>query len=113
MRARNLASATVKTYSTGARQFLDWLATNAQEVTTPEAVRRSDCETFLVELMARTSASTAKTRHTGMSRFFSFLVEEEEIAKSPMEKVRPPAVPEVPVPVMSDDDLRRLFKTCE
>ena len=27
--------------------------------------------------------------------------------------VRSPAVPEVPVPVMSDDDLRRLFKTCE
>ena len=63
--------------------------------------------------MARTSASTAKTRHTGMSRFFSFLVEEEEIAKRPMDKVRPPAVPEVPVPVLSDDELRRLFKTCE
>ncbi len=30
-----------------------------------------------------------------------------------MEKVRPPAVPDVPVPVLSDDDLRRLFKTCE
>ena len=63
--------------------------------------------------MARTSASTAKTRHTGMSRFFSSLVEEEEIAKRPMDKVRPPAVPEVPVPVLSDDELRRLFKTCE
>ncbi len=55
MRARNLAPATVRTYSTGARQFLDWLAANAPEVTTPEQVRRSDCETFLVELMARSS----------------------------------------------------------
>lgn len=113
MRARNLAPATVKTYATGARQFLDWLAEQAPEVATPEQVRRSDCEAFLVQLMERTSASTAKTRHTGMSRFFSFLVEEEEIDRSPMEKVRPPAVPEVPVPVLSDDELRALLKTCD
>jgi site-specific recombinase XerD len=113
MRARNLAPATVKTYATGARQFLDWLAEQAPEVTTPEQVRRSDCEAFLVQLMERASASTAKTRHTGMSRFFAFLVEEEEINRSPMEKVRPPAVPEVPVPVLTDDELRRLLKTCE
>ncbi len=113
MRARNLAPATVKTYATGARQFLDWLAVQAPEVRTPEQVRRSDCESFLVELMGRTSASTAKTRHTGMSRFFAFLVEEEEIARSPMDKVRPPTVPDVPVPVLSDDELRRLLKTCD
>lgn len=113
MRARNLAPATVRTYSTGARQFLDWLAANAPEVCTPAQVRRSDCESFLVQLMTRSTASTAKTRHTGMSRFFAFLVEEEELANSPMDKVRPPAVPDVPVPILSDDNLRRLFKTCE
>jgi site-specific recombinase XerD len=113
MRARNLAPATVKTYAAGARQFLDWLAVHAPEVGTPEQVRRSDCESFLVELMGRASASTAKTRHTGMSRFFAFLVEEEEIARSPMDKVRPPTVPDVPVPVLSDDELRRLLKTCD
>jgi site-specific recombinase XerD len=113
LRARNLAPATVKTYATGARQFLDWLAAQAPEVTTPEQVRRSDCEAFLVQLMEHATASTAKTRHTGMSRFFSFLVEEEEITRSPMEKVRPPAVPEVPVPVLTDDELRRLLKTCD
>ena len=39
MRARNLAPATIKTYATGARQFLDWLAANAPEVTTPEQGR--------------------------------------------------------------------------
>ena len=113
MRARNLASTTIKTYATGAQQFLDWLAEHAPEITEPAHVRRADCEAFLVATMERTSASTAKTRHTGMSRFFAFLLDEEEIARSPMEKVRPPAVPEVPVPVLSDDELRALFRTCE
>jgi len=113
LRARNLAPSTLNVYGTGARQFLAWLAVNAPEVTTPEQVRRSDCEAFLVDVMERTSASTAKTRHTGMSRYFSWLLDEEEIARSPMEKVRPPAVPERPVPVITDDELRRLLKVCE
>lgn len=113
LRARNLSPATITTYSTGARQFLDWLAVNAPEVGAPEQVRKSDCEAFLIAVMERTSATTAKTRHTGMSRFFSFLLDEEEIVRSPMEKVRPPAVPEVPVPVLSDDELRTLFRSCD
>lgn len=112
MRARNLSDATVKTYSAGARQFLDWLARNAPEVRTPERVRRSECEVFLIEIMTTRSASTARTRHTGMSRFFAFLVEEDELERSPMDKVRAPAVPEQPVPVLADDDLRRLLATC-
>lgn len=113
LRARNLAPATLTVYGTGARQFLQWLAVNAPEITRPDQVRRSDCEAFLVDVMTRTSAATAKIRHTGVSRFFSWLLEEEEIARSPMEKVRPPAVPERPVPVITDEDLRRLLKACD
>ena len=113
MTARNLSPATIKTYATGVEQFLGWLEQEAPEIRQPDEVRRADLELFLVKLMERTSASTAKTRHTGLSRFFAFLVEEEEIERSPMEKVKPPTVPERPVPVLSDDDLRRLFKTCE
>jgi len=30
-----------------------------------------------------------------------------------MARMKPPIVPEVPVPVVSDDDLRKLLKTCE
>lgn len=113
LRARNLAPATLLVYGTGARQFLAWLTDNAPEITRAAQVRRSDCEAFLIDVMARTSASTAKTRHTGMSRFFSWLLEEEELTRSPMEKVRPPAVPERPVPIISDEDLRQLLKACQ
>lgn len=112
MRSRNLSAATIKTYATGAQQFLDWLAEQAPDITGPEQVRRSDCEAFLIATMERTSASTAKTRHTGMSRFFAYLLDEEEIERSPMDKVRPPTVPEVPVPVLTDDELRAIFATC-
>ena len=79
----------------------------------PDGVRRSDCETWLIHLTETRSASTAKTRHTGMSRFFAFLLDEEESDPIPMDKVRPPAVPEVPVPMLSDDELGRCSATCE
>jgi integrase len=40
-------------------------------------------------------------------------LEEEEIERSPMEKTRPPLVPESPVPVIEDDEIRRLIRACE
>lgn len=113
LRARNLSESTVRTYATGAQQLLEWLAQDALEVQTPEQVRRPDLESFLLEVMTHTSASTAKTRHQAISRYFAFLLQEEEITRSPMEKVRVPAVPEVPVLFLSDDDLRRLLATCD
>ena len=42
-----------------------------------------------------------------------WLSEEGEVPADPMVRMRPPAVPEVPVPVVSDDELRKLLKTCE
>ena len=113
MPARNLARPACRPTPAAPGSSSDWLAANAPEVTAPEQVRQSDCETLRVELVGPGGACTAKTRHTGMSRFFALLVEEEEeLTRSPMDKVRPPAVPDVPVPVLSDDELRRLFATC-
>jgi integrase len=38
---------------------------------------------------------------------------EGEIAASPMARIKAPAVPEVPVAVLADEDLRRLLKACD
>jgi hypothetical protein len=47
-----------------------------------------------------------------LQQLFRWLDEEDEIPQSPMAKMRPPEVPEQPVPVMSDDDLAKLLKVC-
>jgi integrase len=44
---------------------------------------------------------------------FKWLTEEGEITTNPMARMRPPTVPDVPVPVVSDEDLKRLLKACE
>ena len=39
-------------------------------------------------------------------------LEEEEDVPNPMAKMRPPLVPEQPVPVITPDGLRQLLKAC-
>ena len=43
----------------------------------------------------------------------AWLVEEGEVRAIPMERMRPPHVPEAPPPVLADDELKRLLATCE
>jgi len=43
---------------------------------------------------------------------FAWLVDEEEIATSPMARMKPPILPEVPVPVLSATEQRALLATC-
>jgi site-specific recombinase XerC len=47
-----------------------------------------------------------------MQQLFRWLVEDGEIPRSPMERMRPPAVPEQPVDILTDDELRALLDTC-
>lgn len=56
-------------------------------------------------------AQTAKQRFRSVARLFAWLVDTEEIKESPMVKMHPPAVPEKLVPVIRQDDLKKLFRT--
>jgi len=73
---------------------------------------RADLENFLADLLARRSAATAATRYKVLRVLYRWL-EEEEDAPNPMAKMRPPLIPEQPVPVIPPDGLRRLLKACE
>jgi hypothetical protein len=53
------------------------------------------------------SSSTTASRRTN-----AWLEDEEEFP-NPMRRLKPLAVPEVPVPVLDDEALRRLFESCE
>jgi site-specific recombinase XerD len=52
------------------------------------------------------------TYHRGLRQFCVWLVDEDEYETNPMQGLKPPAVPEQPVPILSDDELKRLFKVC-
>jgi site-specific recombinase XerD len=48
-------------------------------------------------------------RYDALQQLFNWLEDEGEIAGWPMAKMRPPKIPEKPVPVLSDDHVRLLL----
>jgi hypothetical protein len=109
LRAENRADNTIASYLESIRQAEAFLATLGKDLLDAD---RSDLETFLADLLARRAASTAATRHKALHILYGWLEEEGEISANPMAKMRPPIVPEHPVPIVPDDGLRRLLATC-
>lgn len=103
---------TLKSYKAAADQLQSFLDA-AGMPTAVAAIHREHLEAFMVALLERTSASTAATRYRGLQQLFKWLVEEGEIDRNPMERMKPPKVGERPVPVIEDEDLRALFAACK
>lgn len=75
-----------------------------------DAMTRDDLEAFMTDQLARHKPTSAAVRYRALRRFYNWLVAEEIIATSPMAKMNQPAVPEQPVPILSNDDLAALIK---
>jgi integrase len=112
LKAARRAPKTRKNYLDAAGQLVDYL--DAQGMPgSASAVRREHVEAFLADLGEHRSASTVATRYRALQQFFKWLAEEGEIERSPMERMKPPTIPDRPVPVLSEEDLKRLLDTCK
>jgi site-specific recombinase XerD len=112
LRAENKSERTVQSYLEAAEQFLKYLQT-AGGPTGVRDIKQSDIEGFLLSLLERWTPSTAASRYRSLQQLFRWLEDEDLVAKNPMAKMRPPKVPEQPVPVLSDDQLAGLLKACD
>lgn len=115
LRARNLSAKTISTYTytDTARQFTEHLLAAHPDVSTIRAITRAHVEEFIAAVLAVHRPATAHAHHRALVQFFKWAGEEGELDRSPMEFIRPPIVPDVPVAVVSEDDLRRLLKACD
>src|SRR4051794_36789124 len=68
-------------------------------------------EAFLAALADRVSPATVAKHYRSLQQLWRWLVEDGEIPRSPMERMRPPQVPEQPVDILIDDELRALLDT--
>jgi site-specific recombinase XerD len=109
--AENKSPRTIQTYGGALRLSEEFLAARGMPLTVAE-IRRVRVETFITDLLARCKPATASNRYRTLN-LFGWCVEEGEIRRSPMERMRPPIVPVIPPEVLSDDELRRIFKACE
>jgi site-specific recombinase XerD len=112
LRAANKSQRTVETYLDALDQLCAFLTEKGMP-TAAESVTREHIESYLVELLDLGRApATVSNRFRALQQFFKFLVEEGEIASSPMERMTRPRVPDQPVEVLSEDELRALLATC-
>lgn len=112
LRAGNKSVRTIRAYGEAARLFETFLR-DKFGMTSVEHVTREHVESFIEDQLARWKPTTASVRYRCLQQLFKWLLEEGEIRSDPMARMKPPIVPEVPVPVVSDDDLKRLLKTCD
>ncbi len=66
------------------------------------AIRREHVEAFLADILERFKPATAANKFRSLQQFFRWLLEEGEITEGPMRNMRPPHVPEEPVPILSE-----------
>jgi len=112
LRAANLAPKTIRTYMEAATGLLTFLVERGMP-TNVASISREHVEAYITDLLDRWKPTTASARYRALQQLFRFLVEEGEIAESPMARMRPPKIPETPPPVLSDDELRALLSACE
>jgi integrase/recombinase XerC len=108
LRAQNRSERTVGNYLESARRvevFLEGRGKRLEEAT------QADLEDFLGDILRRRSANTAATRYKVMRVLYRWLEEEEELP-NPMARMKPPIIPERPIPIVPDDGLRRLLAAC-
>ena len=112
LRSERKSPRTIQTYGEALRLFGAYVAERGMP-SDVAALRREHVEAFIADLLARFKPATAHNRYRALRRFFAWLVEEDEIPRSPMEKMRAPTVPEEPAPVLTEAQLGRLLKACE
>jgi site-specific recombinase XerC len=98
LRAGNYPATTRYNYLLAATQLARYLGTVTDDAfagaaVDPTAVQRLHVEDFQTWMIETRSASTALNKHKGLQQFFKWLVDEEEIDRSPMARVRQPKTP--------------------
>jgi site-specific recombinase XerD len=113
LRAANKSAKTVQGYVETARQFETFLR-ESRMPTAVSKITREHIETWMMVLVETRAPATANNRYRALTALFRFLVDDfGEIPESPMRRMTPPKLVEVPVPVLTDEQLRKLIRACE
>lgn len=112
LRAAGRAARTITLYGECIESFTRWLTAEGRPTTLDELTRTAIREWLATLTDSGFAPGTVKMRFRGVYRFCVWLVDEGELAEHPMLKLMAPRPPEVPVPLVSDDDLIKLLKSC-
>ena len=119
LRARNVRPLTIDSYVRVGQAFCAFLEQNGLPQRASN-ITRDNIETYLAAMFERPARNrqgtirpaTVAKHYRSLQQLFRWLVDDGEIERSPMERMRPPSVPEQPVPIIPDADLQALLNVC-
>ncbi|MEE8602206.1 tyrosine-type recombinase/integrase [Euzebya tangerina] len=108
LRASTRTERTIELYGMAVRYLGEWAAREGVDPLTRDAVVG-----YLAYESGRVKPATVANRYRSLQQFFKWAYEEDELDVDVMARLKPPKVPEQPVPVLAAEDLARLLKVCE
>jgi hypothetical protein len=108
MRARNLSHKTISGYVESAGQLTAFAAERGAD-----PLDRRTIEEFLAHLSNTRAPATVSVRYRALQQWTRWLADEDELPADPMAKMPPPQVPEQPVELVTEDEMRRLLTSCK
>ncbi|MBG0564894.1 tyrosine-type recombinase/integrase [Actinoplanes sp. NEAU-A11] len=119
LRGGNYPETTRYNYLLAGAQLGRYLRENADELAAvdaagdPTEVERGHVEEFQAWMVRTRSASTALNKHKGLQQFFKWLVEEEDLERSPLARVKQPKTGETLIPILGDEETAKILATCK
>jgi site-specific recombinase XerC len=106
--ARKRPPRTIQSYGEAVAQLVGHAGANGLADLSRSAVRA-----YLADQADRYKPATVAVRFRSLQQWFRWLVDEGELEEDPMARMKPPTVPEQPVPVLSPSQQRSLPNMCE
>ena len=108
----NRSARTVQTYLCALEGLITYL--ESEDLPTEvRSIRRAHLEGFVADRLTRVKAATVSVQFRALQQFWRWAVSEDEVASSPIERLRAPIVPEEPPAILRDDQIRSLLRACE
>lgn len=109
-KVNGLSPRTLADYQEKIRRFVAFC--QAQGINEPEQVTPHCIRLFLLFLQERIKASSVHDYYGCVHRFINWLVEEEVLKDSPMERMKPPKVPKQVIQPFTRDHVVRMLTVC-
>ncbi|MDQ3690003.1 MAG: tyrosine-type recombinase/integrase [Chloroflexota bacterium] len=112
LKSQGRAERTISTYLNALRKLDEFLAEQGMPRQL-RAIRREHLEAWIADMLGRNQAGTVSIAFRSVRPFFRWLVDEDEIDRSPMDKMKTPTPPQNPPAVLRADDIGLLLAVCK
>lgn len=107
LRAKGRSPKTLESYSLSVRSFTQWCHDNGRPLD-PAEQTRGEVQDYIAHVLDTRSQGTAGVRYRSLRQWFKWLASEDE-ADDITDGMTHPKLDTVPVPIITDDDLRALL----